>query len=221
MELTTTDQKQLEVLQQDINKFDSWVTPITDRESLKNAGDNLKGIKVKIKEIEAAKEKLVKPVWDHLQDLRAIFKPFEAKAEQIKKQLESNILTYQREQVRLQREEEERQRKIELERLEAQRKALEDEAAKNNSEVVLDAAIEIEEKMERVETAPSEITQNFKGGWATTKIKENWTYRIVNPDKVPAQFCSPDHAKIMAAIRAGSREIEGLEIYDKGTLVSN
>jgi hypothetical protein len=48
----------------------------------------------------------------------------------------------------------------------------------------------------------------------TTRVVRRW--RVVNEDKVPRQFCSPDEKKVEAHLRAGGIEaIPGIEFYDE------
>ena len=42
-----------------------------------------------------------------------------------------------------------------------------------------------------------------------------WTFRIVDETKVPRQFCEISDLLIRAAVRAGVRAIEGVEIYEE------
>lgn len=42
----------------------------------------------------------------------------------------------------------------------------------------------------------------------------NWTHRIVDPDKVPRQYLMVNEAAIKAAIKGGTRKIEGVEIFE-------
>lgn len=41
-----------------------------------------------------------------------------------------------------------------------------------------------------------------------------WKYEIEDETQVPLAYCSPDSAKINAAIKAGVREIPGVRVYE-------
>lgn len=41
-----------------------------------------------------------------------------------------------------------------------------------------------------------------------------WSHRVVDPDKVPRQFLMVNEAAIKAAIKGGTRKIEGVEIFE-------
>lgn len=59
-----------------------------------------------------------------------------------------------------------------------------------------------EEFIKPVVTAPS-----VKG------LTVTWKYEIIDPSKVPMQYCSPDSTKIQTAVRTGVREISGVNIF--------
>jgi hypothetical protein len=42
-----------------------------------------------------------------------------------------------------------------------------------------------------------------------------WKYEIVDPFKVPREFCTPDAGLINAAVKSGAREIPGIKIYSE------
>lgn len=46
-----------------------------------------------------------------------------------------------------------------------------------------------------------------------------WTYEVVNLGEVPAELLAVDHAKVIAEIAAGKREIPGLRIFQPRTVV--
>ena len=50
--------------------------------------------------------------------------------------------------------------------------------------------------------------------YGTAKIESIWVVNVVDPDKVGRQYCSPDMAKLDAAVEAGMREIYGCEIVE-------
>lgn len=210
----------IEPIKQEIEKIKSWVTPITNHQECKEQADNLKAIKIKIKEIDEKRTELVKPLNDTVAKINAIFKPFLDECKSLKDTMERNILAYQRIEIERQQEEERQRREAEIERLAAEQKRLEEEAAKNNSNIDLGEAIKIEDKIEAVENMPSQVVKGVRSDWASTRIRDKWTYKVVDPRQVPQEYCSPDHNKIMAAIKSGERNIPGLEIINEGSVAT-
>ena len=49
----------------------------------------------------------------------------------------------------------------------------------------------------------------------TVYERKYWTFKIVNFDKIPREYLMVDSKKVNAAIRAGIRNIDGLEIYQE------
>jgi len=47
---------------------------------------------------------------------------------------------------------------------------------------------------------------------------KRWTYEVIDVTSVPESYLAVDHAEVMAAIKAGTREIPGLRIYQDQTL---
>jgi len=47
---------------------------------------------------------------------------------------------------------------------------------------------------------------------------KRWTYEVIDVTSVPEQYLAVDHEEVTAAIKAGTREIPGLRIYQDETL---
>jgi len=47
-----------------------------------------------------------------------------------------------------------------------------------------------------------------------------WTAEISNPKEVPREWCSPDMKKINDSVRMGKRDIPGVKIFEKETVVT-
>jgi hypothetical protein len=55
------------------------------------------------------------------------------------------------------------------------------------------------------------------GSLATTR--SSWVWEVVDVDQVPREYLSLDEVKVNAQVRAGIREIPGLRIFEKQTLI--
>lgn len=49
---------------------------------------------------------------------------------------------------------------------------------------------------------------------ASISVQLEWKGQIVDPDQVPREYCSPDQKKIDEAVKAGVREMAGVEITE-------
>lgn len=56
------------------------------------------------------------------------------------------------------------------------------------------------------------VVSSATGNKASASV--NWTYRVVDPDKVPRQYMMVNEAAIKAAVKGGTRKIEGVEIFE-------
>lgn len=56
------------------------------------------------------------------------------------------------------------------------------------------------------------VVSSATGNKASASV--NWTHRVVDPDKVPRQYLMVNEAAIKAAVKGGTRKIEGVEIFE-------
>ena len=194
----------IEPIKLEIKKIKEWVKPITDNKSCKIQADNLKAIKFQIKEINKKRTTLVKPLNDTVKNINEIFKPILEECQFLKDQMTDNILKYQRIEIERQQEAERKEREAEIARI----RSLEIDK------------VETKEIVESIANRESSVIKGVDSDWAKTRIRDNWVYEIVDAEKVPKNFLSPDHAKIMSAIKLGVRELPGINIYNKGSVGS-
>lgn len=103
----------------------------------------------------------------------------------------------------------------ELERRKIQ-KAMEEEARKLQEKLdaeAKEAGIELPPVMPVPAPRPDSITRTEAG--ASASIRTQWTGEIIEPGKVPREYCSPDQSKISQAVKAGVRQIPGVKIFEK------
>jgi membrane protein involved in colicin uptake len=60
----------------------------------------------------------------------------------------------------------------------------------------------------------TEITRTRSAYGSLTGLKDNWTFRVVDIQKVPAAYLTVNEAVVKAAIKSGARDIAGLEIFN-------
>ena len=84
-----------------------------------------------------------------------------------------------------------------------------EEASKHPTEEFIPIPINIVEEPEK--------TVRAGAGSATTR--QVWTFKIVDPSKVPNEYKVIDEKKIAAVVKAGIRNIPGVEIYPTSSLV--
>lgn len=104
--------------------------------------------------------------------------------------------------------------KKELERRAAERRAME---ATRRKQEELDRIADKEEVSRVVLDTPvvQQSANPIRADTATSSIKMEWIFEMLNVIKVPRKYCVPDHKLIMEAIRAGIRKIAGIRIYEQ------
>jgi len=193
---------------------------VSCNDELKLAGDLLFNIKEFIKNCDAKKKELVKPFKDGIRKLESEFDPKIDKAKELKQILESSMVNFQMEERRKHEEEEKQRRMEEMLRLEKIKEDLEAKAADKNSSTLLNEAIKVEERQEKIMQEPIKIKDSVKGEFATTGLSMKWTYEVENEIDIPREYCSSDSGKLRQAVNNGIREIKGVKIYQKPSITS-
>jgi hypothetical protein len=171
-----------------------------------------------IRSAEARRSELVKPHNDHVKAVNALFREVTAPFGEADSIASRKILDYDREE---RRKAAEAAAEAERKRLEAEallREAERAEAAGKAeiAEKLLDKAIG-DEAIARESQAQARIparTIPVDAGTVSVRAKP-WTYRVVDVALVPREYLMVDHGKVREAIRAGAREIAGLEIFQE------
>lgn len=214
---------------------------VTDTASQKFAVSAESRNKKLFKDLEAARKAFVGPYNDHVKAINNIFKTltdplaqnevaikaarakFEYQLELERRRREAEAREEQRRlqakldaEARVQREEAERKAREAAEKLKAEK----DEATR------IALAKEIEEETAAAAaptpqaplmTEKQEVVRTAEG---SSYSKFSWKGRIVEPDLVPRDLCSPDQKLIDAAVKGGIRNIPGVIVEEVTTLVT-
>lgn len=200
---------------------------IMNHADLSAATDLCAAIKQRAKEAEEARTKITKPINDGLREINARFKAMMQPLLDAEGMVKSRMVRFQEQEERRAREEAarkeaERQEQLRKEREEAERRAR--EAAEAAADPSLDRpAIPsptefVEKHMPFEAPAPiqPEIRKTTYGqSGASFTAKKVWDFKLVDLSKVPVQFLCLDSTKVNQAVRAGIREIPGIEIFEK------
>lgn len=193
---------------------------INNDEDFFNAGEMLKIIKNKVKTIEGARKRITKPLNDYIKSWNGEFKTVLDRANDVKDKIEKEVLRYNKIKEQQKREDEEIKRQEELKRLEEEREISELKAELLDSKAEEKKSEYLEKKITKLEDKEIQIKPSYDLGDSKLTIRKSWTYEVVDENLVPRDFCSPDHKKIMDDIKSGTREIPGLNIYQKETTMS-
>jgi uncharacterized membrane protein YqiK len=204
-----------------VKNYDNYI--VSTQASYDGAGESLKAIKTKYKEVDELRKSLTKPLDDSKKKIMELFgRPldFLAKAELAVK---SAMLKYQQEQERIRRAEEERlqaEQRRQAKELERQAREAEEKAARfKTAEAKAKAEAKAEELKQQAEAVASikpivQSTIQAVKGVATRTI---WKFKIVDVNKIPREFMMPDEKLIqkMAEVTKGTKKIDGVEFFSE------
>jgi hypothetical protein len=206
--------------------YDNYV--VLTQEGYAGAGDDLLVIKSKIKELTELRLSLTRPIDESKKRIMDFFKKPIDFLENARVAIDKAAKNWWNEQERLRQAEEQRladiQRK-EAERLEKEAAAAEEKAIKFKTAKAKEAAQakadELRSKAEVVSVI-TPIVESKVEGVAGMTMKDNWRFRIVDVEKIPREYMTPDEKLIGSIGRAtrGQKKIEGVEFYNEKTIVS-
>jgi hypothetical protein len=157
-------------------------------------------VKTLLKELDNRRlEIIAKP--DHfVRGVNSIVRPFRILLENIEKQILKPKFGQWMHQKELERRKEQKRLEDELKKKQAE---LDREAEKSGVDKVTLPDMNLPQKKEPVRT---------ETGTASTIMV--WKGEIIDPDKVPRKYCSPDQALINQAVKGGIRKIAGVKIHE-------
>ena len=174
---------------------------VQDKDSLTAAVDFLGKIATAKKEVDSRRRFFVDPLNQQVKNINDLFRGYSDPLGEADRIVRNKVLIYQAEEAKRVAEE---QRKA-LEEAKAQA----EEASKYPAEEFIPIQISTVQKPEK--------TVRAGAGSATTR--QVWTFKIVDPSKVPDEYKVVDEKKIAAVVKAGVRNIPGVEIYLTSSLV--
>jgi hypothetical protein len=220
----------LQINETEIKTIDAVVTDIETRiarlvvnsqENLTIGGDILAEIKQEIKATEAKHDEYKKPLNLLKDKLAEVFNPRIKQLKALKNMIEKNMLPYQLKIIKEREEFAAEARKKELVLIQERADAALAEAAKTNSEVKLNTAIDIAEYKAEVEAREIKGHARTTGGMGQMTSGKEWKHKITNDDLVPRDLCSSDDKKIKEWIKTNKdnldkklKSIPGIEFYE-------
>jgi len=181
---------------------------IWDSESYNKAADLTKFINETLKSLEVERKRITAPLNDSLKAANSLFKRFSDPLDQALISVKGKILQYKRaEEDRIRKEQEE----IRLQK-EKEAEELRQRAIKENAPELLMQPVEI------VAAAPVQDLK-ARGDFGTVTTQKRWTFEVVNELDVPRDYLCVDRNLVLCAIKAGTREINGIKIYQTESAV--
>jgi hypothetical protein len=176
---------------------------IDNDDDAKGAVEDLSIISGVKKALEENRQQYTKPLNARLDTINAVFKTVSVPLAEADKITRDKVLAYNADQDR---------KRAEAERI----NALKREVAK--AEMELHGEILPDTNTTSVEV-PDGSKQRIRGSMGMASKSVNWKWKLKNFAELSDEYKLPDAAKIGKLVRAGMREIPGLEIYPEDNLV--
>lgn len=191
------DQSKLQALSTEVEQFlyEQQELSVASMQDYQSAGEVIKTVKDRIKQLEAKRITYTKPLDEVKAQLMADFKKIAKPLVEFVESTEAKMLTWYKEEQKRKAEE---QAKIDAAALEQAKQA-------GVSEIVVPVV---------------EQPKTVKTDYATVTVKKTWKAEVVNEAEVPREYLVVDQVKINAAVRAGTREIPGVKIYQAESLAT-
>ena len=154
------------------------------------------------KRIDALKKRWLDPLNQQVKLIRDDFTAMAAPAAEAEQILRGKVQVYYREKQEAARREEERLRKLAEKR---QERAVAKAEAKGEEPPAMDIP------MPSV-AAPAKTTRTETG--AAVTMRKVWKWRVLDEAQIPREYFVLDEKKLNAVVKAGLRQIPGVEIYE-------
>lgn len=191
------------------------ITTATDYET---AGESLRAIKAKAKQLSELRLSLTRPLDESKRKIMDLFRGPGAALTKAEGFIKKAMLAFTSEQGRVRRAEEERLR--EEQRKEAARLANLAEKARARKDEA--KAAEFEARQANVESTQVVVAPAAIPKAPGISTREIWEYEIVDATQIPADYLIPDHPLIGQTVRAtkGKVTIPGVRIFSRKTLAA-
>lgn len=206
MLLAPEESQEVQELTQQVTNVEAAVRElvVADDLGMKQATDLLGWIAGAKKSLEEKRKMFTGPLNDHVKRINEFFKQRSAPLDNADSMLRGKVLAYRQEQSRIRREEEERLRKLA-------------EKAQKQAE-----KLAVKEGVTAPPPPPIPYIQpqakTVEGGFGAVSAKLVWEFQIIDETKVPREFLMVNEKAIRAAVKAGTRNITGVKIFQTETL---
>lgn len=181
-------------------KMEAEVLVVDSDESAQVATEMATQISAILKEMEVERKKVILEPDKFVRGINSFFRTFKTPLQSISGALKKKLGDYAYRQ--------------ELERRKAEKAAQEEQARK---QAELDKAAKKHNidpvKMPTMVAPKKKAPVRSESGSSAVRYK--WTFEVQDETKIPRKYLSPDPKKIQAAVDAGIRKIEGVEILEK------
>lgn len=199
LEIIATAKQQIEMLAVACKNF-----VITDDASLEKGKELVKEARRIEQFIEEKRKEATKPLLDKKKQIDEFAKSLTNELNNAVKSLRAQMQKYE--------EEKERRRLEELRRLVEERRRKEEEL--RQAQLSQDETqVEKLQELAKIEEKTSQLSEK------SSSLRMIWTFEVVDINQVPREYLVLDETAVRRAIQSGVREIPGLRIFQKPSLV--
>lgn len=177
------------------------VAAVTDAASEQRAAEFLKGVKEKMKAVEDARTRLVKPLSDHVKMINAQFKAASAPLEEADRIVRDGMAAYRNSPA--------------FKEAEAKRLAIETEARQAVAE---GDVVKLQWFAVKYEDAASAAPKQVATDTGAVRFREVWRHEIEDLEKVPAAYWQLNEKKIAEDVKKGAA-IPGIRSWTEKTTI--
>jgi len=173
---------------------------IANQADVDNANIVLNHITKQMKTIEEKRKTFTQPLNQSLREINSTFKKLVEPLKSAREILRDKVMDWRRKE----------QEKI---RIEQERIMKEEQRRRKIQEAHKDRGHEVSEPVVMTKPEPLKKTDS-------TQIRKDWKFDILDSTKIPREYLLANETKIRQAIWNGVREIPGVRIYQKETMVN-
>lgn len=194
---------------------------IKDQSTYEESASLLKTVKDMAKLVEESRKKITTPLDIAKKAVMDLFRGPSDELEKLESNLKRIMINYTNEQERLRREAEEKLRKEVAAKEAAEKKRLEERAAKAEASGKAEKAEELRQQAQEVFVPAPTIAPTVQKV-AGVSMKQNWKARVIDVNKVPREYMIVNDSMLdkMAKATKGSLVIPGVEFYPEDVLAS-
>lgn len=185
---------------------------VSDDDSLEKSTDMVKVLKKGQSRLETRRKELKAPHLEAGRSIDNVFNKAISMADAGIKALDSQNKNYHIQRRERSRKEEEAQRKIEAEALEAQKEEIREKAALEGQDVEAEMEKVQERQQELKGPAPAPKTM-IRGDFGSSSIRDDFDFEVIDVSKLPKWAILANESAIRSKIKAGVRNIAGCRIF--------
>lgn len=193
------------------------IPEILDLFQYDDAAQRRKSAKVMLKDLDALRKGLTKPLDDRKKEIMEYFKQFELRLDDFEKHHAKLMIAFDQEQERI------RQRKQEELENYMRKKAQEEADKKALAALKRGDEAKAEQILEQVDKEPLAVPQlaPHKPIAQGVHYREDWTFEIVDSTLIPLKYLVPDLKKISEEVKLNKdqAQIAGVRIFSEKVLV--